>query len=54
MGRRSTKVDPDFFNDLARGQNPPLLWIGCSDSRVPPNDITGTKASEVFIHRNNY
>lgn len=46
------KVDPDFFNDLAKGQNPPLLWIGCSDSRVPPNDITGTKAGEVFIHRN--
>lgn len=46
------QVDPDFFNDLAKGQNPPLLWIGCSDSRVPPNEITGTKAGEVFIHRN--
>lgn len=46
------QVDPEFFNDLAKGQNPPLLWIGCSDSRVPPNEITGTKAGEVFIHRN--
>lgn len=46
------QVDPDFFKDLAKGQNPPLLWIGCSDSRVPPNEITGTKAGEVFIHRN--
>lgn len=44
--------DPNFFSDLAQGQNPPLLWIGCSDSRVPANEITGTKAGEVFVHRN--
>lgn len=44
--------DPDFFKDLSKGQNPPLLWIGCSDSRVPANEITGTKAGEVFVHRN--
>ena len=44
--------DPNFFKDLSKGQNPPLLWIGCSDSRVPANEITGTKAGEVFVHRN--
>jgi carbonic anhydrase len=44
--------DPQFFEDLSKGQNPPLLWIGCSDSRVPANEITGTKAGEVFVHRN--
>lgn len=42
----------DFFNELAQGQNPPLLWIGCADSRVPANQITGTKPGEVFVHRN--
>ncbi|PJB13668.1 MAG: carbonate dehydratase [Flavobacteriales bacterium CG_4_9_14_3_um_filter_40_17] len=44
--------DPDFFNKLSQGQKPPLLWIGCADSRVPANEITGTQAGEVFVHRN--
>lgn len=44
--------DPNYFKDLSSGQNPPLLWIGCSDSRVPANEITGTRAGEVFVHRN--
>ncbi len=44
--------DPNYFKDLSNGQNPPLLWIGCSDSRVPANEITGTRAGEVFVHRN--
>jgi carbonic anhydrase len=45
-------LDPEFFKDLAVGQNPPLLWIGCSDSRVPANEIIGAKSGEVFVHRN--
>ena len=44
--------DPNYFKDLSEGQNPPLLWIGCSDSRVPANEITGTRSGEVFVHRN--
>lgn len=45
-------TDPDYFVKLAKGQKPPLLWIGCSDSRVPANQITGTLPGEIFVHRN--
>jgi carbonic anhydrase len=44
--------DPDFFNKLSKGQKPPLLWIGCADSRVPANEIIGAEPGEVFVHRN--
>lgn len=46
------KISPDYFNNLAEGQQPPLLWIGCSDSRVPANEIIGAEPGEVFVHRN--
>ncbi|MFM2213476.1 MAG: hypothetical protein RL427_739 [Bacteroidota bacterium] len=46
------QLDPNYFKDLSQGQNPPLLWIGCSDSRVPANEIIGAKPGEVFVHRN--
>jgi carbonic anhydrase len=45
-------LNPNFFSKLAQGQQPPLLWIGCSDSRVPANEIIGAEAGEVFVHRN--
>lgn len=44
--------DPDFFNRLAGLQSPEFLWIGCSDSRVPANQITDTQPGEIFVHRN--
>lgn len=46
------QINPNYFNNLAEGQNPPLLWIGCSDSRVPANEIIGAEPGEVFVHRN--
>jgi carbonic anhydrase len=46
------KTDPQYFAKLAQGQNPPVLWIGCADSRVPANQITNTKPGEIFVHRN--
>jgi carbonic anhydrase len=44
--------DPEYFATLAKGQAPPLLWIGCSDSRVPANEVIGAQPGEVFVHRN--
>ena len=44
--------NPDFFDRLSNLQQPEFLWIGCSDSRVPANQITGTQPGEIFVHRN--
>jgi len=47
-----TKDDPDYFQRLASQQSPEYLWIGCSDSRVPANQIIGLAPGEIFVHRN--
>ncbi|MCU0420465.1 MAG: carbonate dehydratase [Cyclobacteriaceae bacterium] len=49
---QKNREDKDFFNRLSNVQTPKFLWIGCSDSRVPANDITGTDPGEIFVHRN--
>lgn len=46
------ELDPNFFDNLSKGQQPEYLWIGCSDSRVPAESITGTEPGEMFVHRN--
>ena len=50
--QNALEKDPNYFKDLAKSQTPPRLWIGCSDSRVPANEIIGAKPGEVFVHRN--
>lgn len=49
----SKKIDdPEYFKKLSLGQRPDYLWIGCSDSRVPANEVTNTESGEMFVHRN--
>jgi carbonic anhydrase len=45
-------LDPEYFENLAATQTPEFLWIGCADSRVPADQVTGTQPGEIFVHRN--
>lgn len=50
--KEKLQIDENFFKELAKGQRPEYLWIGCSDSRVPAEEITGTNPGDIFVHRN--
>lgn len=50
--KKTLEREPEFFENISKGQNPEFLWVGCSDSRVPANEITGTQSGEIFVHRN--
>lgn len=50
--RERLEQDPTYFENLSKGQSPQFLWIGCSDSRVPANEITRTRPGDIFVHRN--
>jgi carbonic anhydrase len=50
--KEQLEIDPEVFVRAAQGQEPKVLWLGCSDSRVPPNEVTGTNQGDFFVHRN--
>ena len=50
--KEKLSLSPNFFQDTAKEQRPEFLWIGCSDSRVPAEEVTGTQPGEIFTHRN--
>ena len=50
--REKVELRPEFFANLAKQQKPEFLWIGCSDSRVPAEEVTGAQPGEIFVHRN--
>jgi len=50
--KEKLELDSDYFTELSKGQEPSFLWIGCSDSRVPIETVTGAKPGEIFVHRN--
>lgn len=50
--RGQSEIDPSYFESMSKTQSPEILWIGCSDSRVPPDEVINTKPGSLFVHRN--